>query len=144
MKFFKPYNVLLLFLALSLLSVQHTSCNKEYSFEGADTLAIPTDTTAVPDTTTIPPLKVTFPQCALCNESDKLMLNAWSFKTGNAFVCGELTNPGFFAGLSKTAITLFGPSACSVDTGIVMSVYLPVPLNQDRYNITASSFAFYY
>jgi hypothetical protein len=40
--------------------------------------------------------------------------------------------------------TFFGPSACSVDTGIVVSVYLPVPLDQDRYGLSTDETAFYY
>jgi hypothetical protein len=150
MKLFKLYKFLfLILLALSLLFVQNTGCTKEYSFEGADTLSIPGDSTTgdtsiIPDTTVISSSNDSFPQCTSCHESDKLPLNAWSFKTANAFVCGVLTNPGFFSGQSRTAITLFGPSACSNDTGIVLSVYLPVPLDRDRYNITASASAFYY
>ncbi len=56
----------------------------------------------------------------------------------------ELPIPAFLAANSKTDITFFGPSACSVDTGLVMSVFLPVALDRDRSNITASRAAFYY
>ena len=43
-----------------------------------------------------------------------------------------------------TDFTFFGPSACSVDTGIVVSVYLPVALDRDQFNLTTQQTAFYY
>lgn len=129
--------------------MQQSGCAKEYSCEGCDTVHNPLDTTTIQDTTIVQDTTTTsltdsFPQCDSCNETKPLAMNTWSFKIGNSFICGTFTNPGFFSGLSRTAITLFGPSACSVDTGIVLSVYLPVPLDRDRNNIIASSTAFYY
>lgn len=41
-------------------------------------------------------------------------------------------------------ITFFGPSACSIDTDLVISAYFPVTLDADRFNITATITAFYY
>ena len=50
----------------------------------------------------------------------------------------------FSTGNAKTDFTFFGPSACSVDTGIVVSVYLPVALDRDQFNLTTQQTAFYY
>ncbi len=125
---------------------QNTGCVKEYSFEGANTDTTAVDTTTSTDSTdtTTATTTIILPQCAFCNSVKPVSQGEWNFKTGDAFLCGTFTNSGFFAGDKKTAFTFFGPSACSVDTGIVVSVYLPVPLDQDRYNITASGTAFYY
>jgi len=95
------------------------------------------------DTIKAPPA-IIFPQCASCKDSSQIALGHWSFKVGDTTLCGSFTNSGFFSGNSKTSFTFFGPSACSVDTGIVVSVYLSVPLNQDRYGLTTDTTAFYY
>ena len=123
-----------------MLLLQNTGCVKEYSFEGATRDTTPPDTA---DTTILQP-PIIFSQCPLCNASDSFTVGHWSFKAGNAYLCGSYTDAGFFAGNSKTAFTFFGPSACSLDTGIVVSVYLPVPLDRDIYNITTTNTAFFY
>jgi len=140
MKLAKRYYAILLFLVLLILVLQNIRCAKEYSFEGAktDTLSSGGGDTVVSQ---IPP---SFPQCSLCNPSNPVTLGHWSFKTGNAYQCGTFTNSGFFSGFTKTNFTFFGPSACSVDTGIVVSVYLPVALDRDQYNLTTQQAAFYY
>ncbi len=117
----------------------NTGCKKDYSFEGANII---TDSVILP--VSPGPVVKEFPDCALCNVTNDLSTGHWNFKTGNSFLCGGVTNSGFFAGYSKTDFTLFGPSACSADTGLVLSVYLSVPLDQDRTNLTASATAFYY
>ncbi|MGH2647107.1 MAG: hypothetical protein ACRDE8_06050 [Ginsengibacter sp.] len=126
-----------------MLLLQNTGCEKDYSYEGGDTVTV----IRVPVIDSTKPLFDTikvFPDCSLCNSADDLSPGSWSFKTGSSYVCGETTNSGFFGGYSKTDITFFGPSACSEDTGLVMSVFLPVPLDQDMSNITATYVAFYY
>jgi len=140
MKHLKQYYFLFPLFLLAILLLQNTGCVKEYSFEGATLDTIPTDTV---DTAILQP-PATLPQCALCNPSDSFTVGHWSFKAGNAYLCGSFTDAGFFAGNSKTAFTFFGPSACSLDTGIVVSVYLPVALDRDMYNITTTKTAFYY
>jgi len=143
-KLWRYYLFFLLFF-LFILTVQNSGCVKEYSFEGAPRDTIPADTiqTDTLDTTVIPPA-IIFPQCASCQFTDQIPLGHWGFKIGDTYLCGTYTNSGFFSGLSKTSFTFFGPSACSVDTGIVVSVYLSVPLNQDRYGLTTDTTAFYY
>ena len=58
-------------------------------------------------------------------------------------MCGTFSNSGFFADAEKS-FTFFGPSACSEDTGMVVSAHLPVALDQDQYNITVTRTAFHY
>jgi hypothetical protein len=140
MKRVKRYYALFLFFLLTILLLQNTRCAKEYSFEGAktDTLSTVSGDTVTSQTPT------PYLQCSLCNPSDPIVLGHWSFKTGNEYQCGTFTNSGFFNGQSKTDFTFFGPSACSVDTGIVVSVYLPVALDRDQFNLTTQQTAFYY
>lgn len=145
MKKLRLYYFLFLLFLLPILIAQNSGCIKEYSFEGAFHDTIPADTiqTDTLDTTTIPPA-IIFPQCVACAGTSQVTLGHWSFKVGNTRLCGTYTNSGFFNGQSKTSFTFFGPSTCSVDTGIVVSVYLSVPLNQDRYGLTTDTTAFYY
>jgi hypothetical protein len=140
MKHLKRYCFFFILFVLVLLLLQNEGCTKEYSFEGTNVDTIRTDTT---DTIPSPP-PATLSQCALCNPSDSLKLGQWSFKTRDVYMCGTFSNSGFFDGPDKTAFTFFGPSACSDDTGVVVSVYLPVPLDGDRYDITTTKNAFYY
>jgi hypothetical protein len=140
MKHTKQYHLLALGFFLSMLMLQNTGCYKEYSLEGVDTASIPRDTAH--------PVPVgivkDFPGCSLCNPSEDLSTGQWSFRAGNSFLCGGVTNSGFIGGYSKKDFTLFGPSACSIDTGLVLAAYLSVPLDQDRFNLTTNQSAFYY
>lgn len=136
----RRYYPIVFFLLSLLLLLQNTRCAKEYSFEGAK---VDTLTTGTGDTV-ISQIPTPSSQCNLCNPADQILLGHWSFKTGNVYQCGTFTNSGFFSGLSKTAFTFFGPSACSIDTGIVVSVYLPVALTSDQFNLTTEQTAFYY
>lgn len=139
MKRIKPYHSLALALLLPILMLQNTGCYKEYSYEGGDTARIVRDT-AHPG----PVIVKEFPTCSLCDSSTALSTGQWSFTTGNSYLCGGITNSGFIGGYSKEDFTLFGPSACSIDTGLVISAYLSVPLDRDRFNITTARAAFYY
>src|SRR4030095_6965610 len=142
MKFIKRYYTIFLLLLLPVVLLQNIRCAKEYSFEGAKVDTIPTTGSGDTVITQIPtPL---IPQCSTCNPSNPITLGHWSFKTGNSYQCGTYTSSGFFSGFSKMNFTFFGPSACSVDTGIVVSVYLPVALDRDQYNISTEQTAFYY
>src|SRR6516162_1964616 len=137
MKKLWQYYFLFLLSCLFILTLQNTGCVKEYSFEGAPHDTIPADTIPIDtlDTTVTTPV-IVFPQCASCKGINQVALGHWSFKIGDTYLCGSFTSSGFFSGLSKMNFTFFGPSACSVDTGIVVSVYLQVPLDQDRYNLS--------
>ncbi len=146
MKRVRPSGFIFLLLVSLLILVYSLGCIKDYSFEGGnppvfvpDTTVSPIDTTALP-VDTVPAV----PVCALCSTIGVPAEGNWRFQTGDSLQCGTFTNSGFIGGDSKTAFTFFGPSACSTDTGIVVSVYLPVPLDQDRFNINADAAAFYY
>ena len=140
MKITKQYYFLATAFILLMLLLQNTGCYKEYSIEGIDTARVVRDTLGPGPAG----LVKEFPTCTLCNTGNDLSVGEWDFKAGNSFLCGSVTNSGFIGGYSKKDFTLFGPSACSVDTGLVISVYLPVPLDQDRYNLTTDQTAFYY
>ncbi|MBI1343547.1 MAG: hypothetical protein GC171_11490 [Terrimonas sp.] len=129
--------LLLLVFVLPVFWLQDTGCAKDYSFEGANTLHLF-------DTVQLPP-SATVEGCALCNPANTLQLGDWRFKTGNGNFCGGTDNAGFIGSYNvNRTFTFFGPSACSIDTGIVMTVYLPVSFNEDKYNVIASGAAFYY
>lgn len=114
--------------------MQTTGCQKEYSYEGSDS--------TIHKDSILPPVVKEFPECSLCRATDDLLLAKWNFNTGNSFLCGVVNKAGFVGG-NKT-FTFFGPSACSIDTGLVMTVYFPIALDQDMYNITTNEVAFYY
>ncbi len=145
MKSLKLYYFIALIFLLPILLLQNTGCAKEYSYEGGDTTAIINPVIIVPDPVAAEADTTNeFPTCNLCDSAEAPAVGTWSFRRGKSYLCGGVTNSGFFGGYSKTDITFFGPSACSKDTGLVMSVFLPVPLDRDRYNITAERVAFYY
>lgn len=132
----KKYYFFILFFLLQIILLQ-SGCKKEYSYEGGPALVITHDSVVVP-----PVIVNTLPGCSLCRPADELILGKWNFKTGNSFICGSVDASGFIA--EKTAFTFFGPSACSIDTGLVITIYLPVILDQDRNNIFINKAAFYY
>jgi len=131
----KSYYFFVLLLVLPIVLLHTTGCQKDYSYEGGDTTAIISDST-------VPPPLTEFPNCSSCKVTDELTLAKWNFKTGNSYLCGGVDKSGFI-GVNKT-FTFFGPSACSIDTGLVMTVYLPIALDQDRFNIITNRAAFYY
>ena len=140
MKIIKQYHFLVLAFILPIFLLQNTGCYKDYSIEGIDTTRMARDTASSGPVGIIK----AFPDCALCNPESDISIGHWNFKTGNSFLCGGVTNSGFIGGYSKKDFTVFGPSACSVDTGLVISAYLDVPLDQDRYNLSTFQTAFYY
>ena len=134
MRFRKPYFIFFYLMLGPWLLLQQFGCAKDYSFEGADTLQ--------KKDSIIPPVIIRLPGCLLCKETDALTIGKWSFKNGNTYACGGTDNAGFIG--TNTTFTFFGPSACSTDTGVVMTVYLPIAFNEDRFNVVASQAAFYY
>ncbi|MFI5187897.1 MAG: hypothetical protein ACHQF0_14295 [Chitinophagales bacterium] len=138
---YRKHTIFLAFiLALEILLLISAGCKKEYSCEGClstktiDSIPLPSP----------PLLPGDFPQCSLCHPADELQLSTWNFKTSNSFLCGVVNNAGAGIDPEKKDFTFFGPSACSIDTGLVMTVYFPVPLTRDRSNITTNKVAFYY
>lgn len=141
----KLYYLIAVFFVLPILIFENTGCAKEYSNEGGDTALAPIPPVLLPDSTssTQDTVKV-FSSCDRCDTAAELTVGNWNFRTGNSYACGGVTNSGFFSGDTQKDITLFGPSACSNDTGIVVSAFFSVPLDRDRYNLTTSQIEFYY
>ena len=116
-----------------------SGCVKEYSFEGSPFDTIPTD--SIPDDTATN--KLIFPYCTGCDGKDDYIFDSWNFKYDTSFFCGSITR-GIIEPEHRMAFTFFGPSSCSADTGLIMTVYLDVPLNADVSNITVHHVIFQY
>ena len=127
------------------------SCKKEHSCEGncnvimapslpADT--VPSSPLPIPPSTDTSLFPVLLPACTLCGEDSAQKAQSWSFKYGNTYLCGSITEARFIGG--QSTITFFGPSSCSPDTGLRMTVYFSEPLDGNKSNITTSNVAFYY
>ena len=131
--------IFILYLQLSGFS----GCVKEYSYEGGpanDPLPI-NDTISIPDTTVIP--LISFPFCAGCSSMDDYILSTWKFKSNGSLLCGTVTNAVITP--ERNGFTFFGPSACSADTGLVMTVFLNAEaLDRDQSNITTNIVTFQY
>ncbi len=140
MKSGKLLYVLLLYTGMLFLSIHEWGCSKEYSYEGGDTTLI-RDTTSVTDSVPIPPTENML-SCPLCHEEDSMTTGSWNFKNNTTYFCGTTTDAGFIG--TTATFTFFGPSACSIDSGLVMTVYLPLPFDKDQFNITTNNVAFYY
>ena len=137
--FLKKLTVKAIINALLLLSaINYIGCSKEYSYEGGS-VNITHDSLPPP-----PPVIHELPLCSLCAAyPDPLELNQWSLKAGNSSACGILDTA--IINLERTAFTFFGPSACSRDTGLVMTVYVEnETLNHDITNLSINRVAFYY
>jgi len=132
-----------LFLLLILIFI---SCEKEYSYEGGDslppTVTLPIDSTFPGDTTHYDPGALM--SCSSCKDSPDIAESSWSFKTGNSLLCGTV-DTAFILGLERSSFTFFGPSACGGDSGLIFTVYLsPNTLKRDTSNMDATYAVFYY
>lgn len=123
---------------LFFIIVQQGACSKEYSYEGGDAAPV-NDTTVIQDS--LAPLPENNIYCALCNENDSVALGSWRFSNNQSYFCGTTTDAGF---IGASTFTFFGPSACSADSGMVITVYLPMPFTDDKYQVTSNTVAFYY
>ncbi len=112
-------------------------CAKEYSYEGDPSR----DTIPIGDTAaTIP---VSLPFCAGCSGMDDFIFLKWSCKYDTSLLCGNITDAVITP--DRNAFTFFGPSACSLDTGLVMTVYLDSDsLNRDKNGLTINHTIFEY
>ena len=110
-----------------------SGCIKEYSYERPAIDSLPEDTTANP---------VIFPHCPACNGQDDFLLSTWNFKYDTSFICGNITRA--INSPDHSAFTFFGPSACSLDTGLIMTVYLNAPLIADTAGVAAQYVVFEY
>lgn len=126
---------LLLYSLLMLLLWQ--GCAKEYSYEGG-TVNIRTDTTTGGGGGGT---GNTDPVCAACVNVTEPLTGEWSFRSGSWKLCG--TADSAIALGNRTAFTFYGPSACSADTGMAITIYLNDTLNRDRTNLLNNRGAFY-
>ena len=111
------------------------SCKKEYSCEGCNTVVI-VDTTT---TNNIPGPYI----CPSCIGADDFIENKWSLYNGTTFYCGVIDTA--IAAPARNGFTFFGPSACSIDSGLVMTINTePAFLNQDVHNSTTTKVGMYY
>lgn len=86
---------------------------------------------------------ITFPKCMSCNSIDTSFGYKWSFKVGRSLLCGNVTKAVLSP--NRDAMTFFGPSACSEDSGLVITAYFNNQvLNKDQSNITTSRAALQY
>ena len=112
-----------------------SGCEKEYSFEGGGSRIIR-------DTIPVPVPVITDPVCPACINNTAPGLSEWSFKSLNWKLCGKADTA--IALGNRTAFTFFGPSTCSSDTGMVITVYLDNDtLNRDKQNLQIDRAAFY-
>ncbi len=89
-------------------------------------------------------LPVTGIACADCMGRDSIAFNRWSFYADNKFYCGK-TDTAIIISLTRDAFTFFGPSSCSLDSGLVMTVYLDPPgLSRDTTNYEVKKVSFFY
>ncbi len=116
-----------------LLILLNQSCAKEYSHEGGPT-NIRVDTITVP--------VVVDPICPACINNNSPALSEWSFKSGNWKLCGIIDTA--IVDPTRTAFTFFGPTSCSIDTGMVITIYLNNDtLNRDKQNLRIDRAGFY-
>ena len=127
-------NVKCFLIIVSLLFI--AGCGKEYSFEG--NAVRPIDTTSPPP----PPPVYHFPVCAVCATLSTTELSTWSFKMEDVPTCGRADTAIVIS--DRTVFTFFGPSSCSGDTGMVITVYLHDTLNRNRSYVYADKVSFYY
>ncbi len=122
------------------LFVSGTGCSKEYSCEGCNMTA-PADSLPIPVT---PPVTSELPVCPSCiTYPDPVELNQWSLEAQQSQACGIIDTA--IVSPERTAFTFYGPSACSADTGMVLTVYMENRvLNQDISNITINRSSFYF
>ncbi|MDQ6844743.1 MAG: hypothetical protein M3Z92_10380 [Bacteroidota bacterium] len=114
-------------------------CEKEYSYEGG----IIADTIPIVRIDTIPKPSTDFPFCPACAAMNPSAVLFWSFKYDTSLLCGTVTNAVITP--DRDGFTFFGPSACSSDTGLVMTVFLDMDsLNRDKNNITTNNVALEY
>lgn len=111
----------------------YCGCSKEYSYE-----ASPVSTTNDTVVILVQPYI-----CPACIGNESFQENKWSFRDNGLVRCGEIDTA--IANPTRTGFTFYGPSACSKDTGIIMTILLDtLHLNRDISNVTYSRSAFYY
>ena len=110
-------------------------CRKEYSYEGGPATLIIIDS----GTSNVPKPYI----CRSCIGTDNFIEGKWSFYNGNDFYCGIIDTA--IAAPARNGFTFFGPSSCSIDSGLVLTINTePALLNQDVFNSTTTKVGMYY
>lgn len=134
------YHIALLVFIVGVYVAHITSCTKEYSYEAQPVQDSLSRDTIIKDSIRQPVSGL--PVCTHCSHITQTGANSWNFKNGTLSLCGivdtAIINP------NRTGFTFFGPSACSKDTGFVMTVYLADTLNKSGTQIFTNRVAFYY
>lgn len=126
------YKILLI---ACFFAVAFSACMKDYSYEYREP--------APPDIPTPPVFNDAPAICEACKGMDLYQQDRWSFKVGNVVYCGTITRGVLTP--EKTGFTFFGPSACSEDTGLIMTIFVPNdPLTKDRFALQTSRSALQY
>ncbi len=127
-------------LVLVIMISTEQSCYKEFSQEGvrSDTAVNPN-----PPDPNQPP-RFSIPSCPTCVPGNLLGLGKWSFKIDTTYYCGNFTSAVIAP--ERQVFTFFGPSACSPDTGLIMTVYLEPgdALRTNKQNISTEKVVFQY
>ena len=117
-----------------------SGCIKEYSYEGGPPVDSIPDSIPPPDT--VPVSTFHLPGCSQCIETE-LLPATWNFKIDSSFMCGGITRG--IKSPDKNGFTFFGPSKCSLDTGIVMTIFLDDQLlDRDMQNVILHDVIFEY
>ena len=138
----KIYNCLLLFV---LLLIGLASCEKEYSYEGGDTVILPVDSLvdSIPFRDSLNYGLPEFTTCIYCINNNPLKESTWSFKIDTTILCGSVDTAIVLG--NRATFTFFGPTSCVKDSGIIFTIYLsPYQLNRDTTNYAAPNVSFYY
>lgn len=115
-----------------ILLLNTSGCIKEYSYEGAP-VDTTTDTIPKPDTTDTITNNAVYSQCSLCKKNPDYESGKWSFAIDTFNFCGNITGAVMLG--ARTAFTFFGPSACSADSGLVLTCYLDKPFDTIAKNV---------
>jgi hypothetical protein len=111
-----------------------SGCAKEYSCESCTGSPIIADTLI----TSLPPYV-----CPSCPGNETFIENKWSFRDDTLLRCGIIDTA--IVAPDRTGFTFYGPSACSADTGIVMTILMDtVHLNRNLTNVNSQFAAYYY
>ena len=136
--FFTTCMILIMYFA----DTSFSGCAKDYSYEGGPAVDTLTDTLFVHDSTVVSDTR--FPYCEGCHFTNDTISLFWKFTFDTSLLCGNISNAVITPG--REGFTFFGPSSCSVDTGLVMTVFLDTAnaLNKDQYNITTNNVSLQY
>ncbi|MCA0383854.1 MAG: hypothetical protein LCH58_16970 [Bacteroidetes bacterium] len=126
-------------LSLSWWSI--AGCTKEYSYEGG---SLPDSSNFVPAPDTTRQDSLQFLPCALCvADSFGKAVDTWRIQLPKSKACGNFTRTVITP--TRDAFTFFGPSACSIDSGLILnSFWSPLVFDRDLKNVSTQRTAFYY